>query len=261
MVMYTLLYTSIHNLTMTMFTVDKNISTPFHVQIKDMLKSRIACGEYLPSARIPSESELAGKLNVSRMTINKVVNELVREGLLYRHQGKGTFVASRKIDQWFFRITSFNGDMLSKGLIPSTAVLEKRVLNPPNDVQKSLSLSPKEKVIFIKRLRYANNEPMMLESRYLNYKFCKKILKESLDKESIHELLIYKYSLPLTKVNQYLEAVKIDGNDASLLGVKPGEPGFLLSRTTFTGESPITWVRYIYRGDKYRFYSEFVPTE
>ena len=244
-----------------MFTVDKNISTPFHVQIKEMVKSKIASGEYLPSARIPSEIELAEKLDVSRMTINKVINELVREGLLYRHQGKGTFVASRKIDQWFFRITSFNRDMLSRGLIPSTAVLENRVLKPPNDVQKCLSLSPKEKVIFIKRLRYADNNPMMLESRYLNYKLCKPILKESLEKESIHDLLVYKYNLPLTKVNQHLEAVKINGDEAKLFGIEPGEPGFLLCRTTFTGETPVTWVKYIYHGHKYRFYAEFIPIE
>jgi DNA-binding GntR family transcriptional regulator len=195
------------------------------------------------------------------MTINKVINELVREGFLYRQQGKGTFVSLRKIDQWFFRITSFNRDMISRELVPSTSVLEKKVLNAPKDVARHLNLNSKEKVIFIKRLRYADNNPIMLESRYLNYKLCKPILKESLEKDSIHDLLIYKYNLPLTKVNQYLEAVKINGDEAKLFGIEPGKPGFLLCRTTFTGKTPVTWVKYIYRGDKYRFYAEFIPIE
>jgi len=226
-----------------------------------MLKDNIARGTYHPNDRIPSEIGLANSLCVSRMTINKVINELVREGFLYRKQGKGTFVSLRKIDQWFFRITSFNKDMISRGFIPSTSLLEKKVLNPPKDVARNLNLKSKDRVIFIKRLRYADSSPLMLESRYLNYKLCKPILEESLEKESIHDLLINKYNLPLTKVNQYLEAVKMNGDEATLLGTEPGEPGFLLCRTTFTGEVPVTWVKYIYRSDKYRFYAEFVPIE
>lgn len=244
-----------------MIAVNKNISTPLHIQIKEILKDNIIKGKYHPKERIPSEIELAKLLCVSRMTTNKVINELVREGFLYRQQGKGTFVSLRKIDQWFFRITSFSRDMISRGLIPSTSVLEKKVFNAPKDVARHLNLKSKKKVIFVKRLRYADNNPMMLESRYLNYKLCKPILKESLEKESIHDLLIYKYNLPLTKVNQYLEAVKINGDEAKLFGIEPGEPGFLLCRTTFTGETPVTWVKYIYRSDKYRFYAEFMPIE
>jgi len=226
-----------------------------------MLKDNIIRGKDHPNDRIPSEIGLAKLLGVSRMTINKVINELVREGFLYRKQGKGTFVSPRKIDQWFFRITSFNRDMKARGLTPGTSVLEKKVLNPPKDVARNLNLKSKDRVIFIKRLRYADSSPLMLESRYLNYKLCKPILEESLEKESIHDLLINKYNLPLTKVNQYLEAVKMNGDEATLLGTEPGEPGFLLCRTTFTGEIPVTWVKYIYRSDKYRFYAEFVPIE
>lgn len=244
-----------------MISINKNMSTPFYVQIKRMLQDDITNGKYLPNERIPSEIELAKLLSVSRMTVNKVINELVKEGVLYRHQGKGTYVVLKKIDQWFFKITSFNRDMVSRGLVPSTSVLEKMVLKAPRNVQNALKLSPKESVIFIKRLRYADNEPIMLESRYLNYELCKRILKEALDKESIHDLLIQKYGLPLTKVSQYLEAIQISKDDAKFLGVKSGEPGFLLCRITFTGESPVTFVNYIYRGDKYRFTAEFVPIE
>jgi len=180
---------------------------------------------------------------------------------LYRQQGKGTFVSVRKIDQWFFKITSFKKDMISRGYTPSTLVLEKNIISPPKDIKIFLNLIDKEKVIFIKRLRFANNVPIMLEDRYLNYKLCKPILEEPLEKESIHDLLIYKFNLPLTKVNQYLEAVKINEEDAKLLGINSDEPGFLLCRTTFTEELPVTWVKYLYRGDKYRLYAEFAPIE
>lgn len=244
-----------------MITINKNIVTPLHVQIKKMLKDEILKGKYHPNDRIVSETQLANRLNVSRMTVNKVIQELVREGLLCRHAGKGTFVLERRIDHWFFRITSFNREMKSRGMKPSTSVLEKRVMNTPKDVRNFLRLGPKEKVIFVKRLRFADNDPIMLESRYLNYQLCKPILEECLDEESIHYLLIDKYQLPLTSVNQYLEAIKVEGEEAKLLETMPGDPGFLLSRTTFTEETPVTFVKYIYRGDRYRLYAEFIPTE
>lgn len=151
--------------------------------------------------------------------------------------------------------------MIQRGLEPKTVLLEKKVALATQEVAKIFEIKSSDKVIFIKRLRYANNDPLMLESRYLNYKFCKKILDEPLEIESIHDLLIQKYNLPLTKAYQYLEAIKINSEESKYLGIEPGDPGFLLCRTTFTGSRPITWVKYIYRWDRYRFYAEFTPVE
>jgi GntR family transcriptional regulator len=244
-----------------MTSFNKESSIPIYVQIKKMLANDIDSGKLLPHTRVPSENELVKSFGVSRMTINKVMTELTRDGILYRRQGKGTFVSQKKIDQWFFRITSFKQDMIQRGLDPKTSVIEKKVITASSAVAAQLKVKAAEKVIFIKRLRYANDEPIMIESRYLNYKWCRKILNEPLETESIHNLLIQKYRLPLTKVHQYLEAIKINDEEAGYLGIDPGEPGFLLCRTTFTAETPVTWVNYIYRGDRYRFYAEFNPVE
>lgn len=76
--------------------LNKLDSVPIYLQIKKILSSDINKGKLLPHTKIPSENDLARLYDVSRMTINKVMGELTREGLLYRRQGKGTFVSPKK---------------------------------------------------------------------------------------------------------------------------------------------------------------------
>ncbi len=52
--------------------------------------------ELKPGDAVPTERELCEIQGVSRMTVNKAIMSLVNEGLLYREQGKGTFVAKPK---------------------------------------------------------------------------------------------------------------------------------------------------------------------
>ncbi|MCW8130937.1 MAG: substrate-binding domain-containing protein [Planctomycetota bacterium] len=62
-------------------------------QIERMIRERIAKGELKPGDKLESEEVIAGKLGVHRFTVNKALASLVREGLLRRVQGRGTFVA------------------------------------------------------------------------------------------------------------------------------------------------------------------------
>lgn len=66
---------------------------PLYVQIKQFLLRRIAEGEWLEHDALPSEWDLADEMSVSQGTVRKALTELVADGLLYRQQGKGTFVA------------------------------------------------------------------------------------------------------------------------------------------------------------------------
>ena len=243
------------------FEIDKGNSVPLYLQLKRELLKKIKGGELKPDSMIPSEVQLAKELGISRMTVNKALNELVREGYLFRRQGKGTYVAERRLEYGFFRVTSFNRDMRERGLVPGTKVLKKRVMVASQEVREALQLPPRERVIYVMRLRLANGEPLMLEHRYLNLSLCRPLLEEPLDKESIHDLLIRKYNLPLTRVKQYLEAVALRPAEARLLRVKPYSPALLIHRVTFTEEQPVTMVKYLYRGDKYRFYADFKPEE
>ncbi|MCL5776197.1 FCD domain-containing protein [Limibaculum sp. FT325] len=58
-----------------------------------VLRAFIAAGDYTPGDRLPPERELIGTLGMSRTALRKGLDELERQGAIWRHVGKGTFVA------------------------------------------------------------------------------------------------------------------------------------------------------------------------
>ena len=77
--------------------LDRNNPKPLYAQLEDILRASIVNGEWEVNHAIPSENELSKTYGLSRMTVRSVITLLVKEGLLYRVQGKGTFVSQPKI--------------------------------------------------------------------------------------------------------------------------------------------------------------------
>jgi GntR family histidine utilization transcriptional repressor len=75
--------------------ISKSAPEPIYQQIKKTIQQHIASGEWLAGQKLPSENELVGALEVSRMTINRALSELTQEGLIKRVHGLGSFVAER----------------------------------------------------------------------------------------------------------------------------------------------------------------------
>ena len=75
--------------------LEKNSPKPLYQQLKDILVDAIDSEKWKANEKIPSETELSSIYGLSRMTVRSVLTDLVKEGLLYRVQGKGTFVAEK----------------------------------------------------------------------------------------------------------------------------------------------------------------------
>ena len=83
-----------------------NYRTPIYLQLREIVRTKIEDGEYLPGTAIPSENDMAATYGISRITVRSAVDALVNEGLLRRVQGKGVFVVGNKIEQ---AIEEFSG--------------------------------------------------------------------------------------------------------------------------------------------------------
>lgn len=70
---------------------------PKYKKIVDYLKHKIENGEYQPDVRLPIEYELAEMFGVSRITSRRALDELKREGLIYRKKGGGSYVNIKKV--------------------------------------------------------------------------------------------------------------------------------------------------------------------
>lgn len=144
-------------------------SIPVYLKLKDEIKQKIKSGEYYKNMRLPSENTLSAEWGISRMTVRRALDELTREGLLYKTRGSGTYVAANRFSQC--DIMSFTEMVKLRGLVPKTVVLEKTFVC---DDEISLVMHlPKSSVFYkVKRLRLADNTPVGIENVYLPLQFC-----------------------------------------------------------------------------------------
>ncbi|MGY4706374.1 GntR family transcriptional regulator [Candidatus Bipolaricaulota sp. J31] len=231
------------------------METKLYLRVKDWLRAAIEKGDYRPGDRIPSEHELMKRFGVSRSTVRHAISELVLEGWLYRVQGSGTYVARPKYRQTLSRLTSFTEDMRLLGLTPRSKLLLCRVEEADEPIAAALSLTPGEEVIRIERLRFADREPMALNTSILPRRLVPGLEEMDLEKGSLYEILERHYGLILSRADQTLEPALADPYAAELLGVSVGAPLLLVEGVIYLKNGvPAEWVRILYRGDRYKFH-------
>lgn len=208
---------------------------------------------------LPSERKLSTDLNVSRPTLRAVIDELVREGLLLRRHGSGTYVAEPKI-ALPLTMTSFSEDMSRRGMRPSSRVVGFEVQSAGAKLGQRLHLSPVEEVWVITRLRLADDETMAIEWLHAPRRFLPDLKREDLAQRSFYELLRERRGIVIASGVQTIEPTVTSQEEADLLGVPVHSPAFLFERTTEgDGGEVVEFVRSVYRGDRYRLVTELRP--
>src|SRR5260221_13711562 len=105
--------------------VDVAASVPRYAQIATSLRGRIAAGEYPPGARIPSEHELAARFNVGRPTVRQATEMLVRERVLDRRRGSGTYVNEPPREGDVFSVAGTLSSFEKIGLALETRIISR----------------------------------------------------------------------------------------------------------------------------------------
>lgn len=228
---------------------------PKYYQLADILRRQITSGELLPGQQLPGEELLCKSYSVSRGTVRHATRLLLDEGLLRREQGRGTFVASAQPETTFFTLTSFDEDMRRQNRQPSTQLLTLEVVPASVNVAAYLQLTAGEPVIHIARLRLANAQPVVYETRYLAQSLCPGLMDENLETDSVHHLLVNKYQIPLVKMTQTVEIGQLSAEQANLLQATPHVLAFFVDRLTYTlngqNKLPAVWFQAVYREDNY----------
>ncbi len=205
---------------------------------------------------IPSERQLCVDLGVSRLTVRAALDDLVREGLLVRKRGSGTFVSEPKIAQEL-TMTSFTEDMRRRGMVPGSRTLELRTSPAGPWLGRILHVSPSEPIVVVKRLRLADHETMAIETLHVLASLVPGLTAEDLEERSFYELLSERYALDVVGGQQTVEATVTNEEESEALGVPLHSPAFLFERTTRSRAGEIVeYVRSLYRGDRYRLVTE-----
>jgi GntR family transcriptional regulator len=235
--------------------IKDDVEEPLYQRIARTLRKEI--GEQLQAGKpIDTESELESRFGVSRITVRRAIDELVREGLLVRRRGSGTFVAQSKVTQELGALHSWTEQMRGLGFEPHTVDCEMLQVVPPDWVAKALRLdtATDESVLRIQRLRYADNEPLSLMVDYLRLRFVPDLAAKGLEGESLYETLEKRYKLELAWVEDTVTARRATLFEARLLGIETGAPILYVTRVTYLPDNePLGAASVVTRADRYEY--------
>ena len=230
--------------------LERDHPKPLYQQLRDILVDAIDSGEWGPNERIPSENNLSATYGLSRMTVRAVLTDMVKEGLLYRVQGKGTYVAERMLTL----SPSYIGirEQLEKmGYEVETKIIECGEEACTDAIARHLEIESGSPVFQIKRVRYIKGEPISIHISYVNPKYSDKLTPELLEKEQLCILLNEHYGVQKKTVDETLESVLALDEEAALLHVKKGQPLLLLRDTLYSQYgTPYEYTKVVFRGDK-----------
>ena len=221
---------------------------PLYIQLKNELLKDIR-ENYKPDDIIPAEGELEKLYNISRITVRRAIEELGKEGILVKKQGKGTFVKEQKILYDANAIGSLTQRLEKQNHHLKTKKIEFEIIKDEHPVKELLEC---DTLICIKRSRVLDDVPFALMKNYLDIKRVPN-LKEKFKIESLYTFLKKQYSIEFYNAEETVEAKAASKEDAQKLGVEEKYPLLSLHRLSFDKHNnPIEYSDIVIKADMYK---------
>ncbi len=229
--------------------LDSKSSIPLHVQLKDLLRNEILQGDI--KQKVPSERELMDRFSVSRSTVRQAISELVREGVLEKIHGKGTFISHRPVEEWLGNLSTYNEIIEQMGMKPSTRLLHQGRDTSPREISNTLGA---DEFYVIERLRYADDVPIAIEKQYYPMAIGLELAKFDLNTAVLYDLLELSLGIKLWEAEQIISSTNPTREEAGLLEIPQGACVMVFERITSDPEgNPVEYLRGVFREDMYGF--------
>jgi GntR family transcriptional regulator len=200
---------------------------PVYVQVAENLRARILSGYY--ADRLDGELLLAREWGVSRRTIQQALDMLVRDDLLVRQQGAGTFINRRGVERRYRAITSITDGIVGQGLKASYRILASGAQPCSTEAREFFALDDGEPVYRHRRLVLADDRPVAVANTLLNLKLLDGLELSYLD-EGLYRLLRRRYSRTIVSAEDAYRPTLADEEIAGHLDLPKGAPIFLAVR-------------------------------
>ena len=240
---------------MNQTSIDFKNEKPLYLQLVEAIKQRIASNTWKIGMMIPSENELSRDFGISVGTVKKSLSLLVQEGVLFRRQGKGTFVATPDFSKSFSRFFRYGQEGDFSGDIPGSVIFSIEINKAEAQVAQVLHLAAEAEVLCIKRVRTLQQVAFSVEELYLPYERFKGIEDLSLENKLLYPIYSEKFSTPIIWADEYLQPDVADAVTAKELSIDEGAPVMCVERVAHTYEDiPVEWRRSYGRGDSFRYH-------
>ena len=234
-----------------------SMHTPLYKSVEEHIRQQIEAGELRAGDLLPSEPQLAKQLDVSQGTVKKALDNLVAEKLLYRHQGKGTYVSRIDFNNSLFRFFSY-GDQRGDDTRIHKETAIRRISRGPADICKRLGLATGSRLIYLERTGFVDDGPVLLEKSWWDG-----TLLAGLEDETVHipdllyAVIVDQFGVPVIRAEETLTAESADNDTATALSIETGAAVVVLHRLTYTSNNrPIEFRVTRGRADRFSYRSE-----
>ena len=227
---------------------------PLYRRIATDIRGLIRSGDLAPGAQVETELELMGRYGVSRATVRQALGDLVADGLVEIRRGLGTFVTPARFEHTIGGFYSFSREIERHGLRPGTRVLDIGIEPVEDGVAGALGVAPGALMVALRRLRLADDEPLVVETSYLPAARFPGLERHDFGTVRLYDTLLGSYGCRATRAHETFEPVLLTSTEAALLHQSTGGPALRVERVAFDqDDTPIEFCRSTVRGDRYRY--------
>jgi GntR family histidine utilization transcriptional repressor len=232
------------------------MSAPLYMQIKQFILDKIETGEWMTGQRIATEFELTEQFEVSRMTVNKAIRDLVNEGRLQRRPRLGTFVCDpiEKSESPLLDIRNIAAEVRDRGREYRSKVLKQVAIKADATIATKLGVMLGTTVFYSEIIHYEDSTPIQLELRWVNSQYAPSYPDQDFTHITPNQFL--SDNCPLSAIEHTVEAIVPDNRIKLDLNMSSNEPCLLLNRRTWSQDKLVSTALLYHPGNKYKLSSK-----
>ncbi len=234
--------------------VDRSSPVPLWAQVRADLERRLRSGEF--TIAFPGEHHLVAEYGISRHTVREALRGLRDMGLVDASRGRAPKVAGREIRQPQGTLYSLFSAVESTGQLQRSVV---RVLDARADgtVATRLGLEESTPLVYLERLRLADEEPLAMDRVWLPARLAAPLLNSDFTQTSLYAELDLRCGVRLTGGHESVRAVLPTPAERVLLGMGDDTAALAIDRIGELRGQPVEWRRTVVRGDRFSLVTDF----
>lgn len=230
-----------------------------HQRILADIEQRIVSGAWPPGHRIPSEHELTEHYGCSRMTVNKVLTQLARAGMIERRRKAGSFVTQSQSGSAILEIQEIKAEVEALGLPYRFEMRERLRRRSQRADRDRLDLQAPGPVLLLDCLHFADSRPFCIEDRIINLQAVPAAAEQPFEEQPPGAWLFS--HVPWTSAEHRIRADGADAAIAAALKLRRGTPCLVIERRTWISALPVTHVRLTYPAQGRELVARFSPSQ
>lgn len=227
--------------------LNRNSGLPLYYQLKEHIKDAILRGQYKPNDKLPTEEELCRQFSISRPVVRQAYDELIKEGLVGRKKGSGTYVKQQADkDSLFYDFVSFSFEKNVDDLANNSKIVKiDRIIDKKMNAR--LNISVQDEVLHVVRIIHHMEYPESMIESYIPCRYfanLEKYIFMSIDK-TILDVVETMYGIYIQKANRALTAIKISKEKADFLHCYEGNIAYEIETKYQDGFGRIVVLEYV----------------